>query len=1164
MSLAINRLDLAPWGNFADRSLHFDGGPGVVELIDGPNAAGKSTIARAQIALLYGIPARTVDNHTHQYHDLAIGAELLIDDRTLQVTRRKANTGSLLAADGSVLRDDPIPAALGGITREVYASLFHVDNDTLVRGGEDLLQGKGEIGSSLFTAAAGISALHQHVAAFEDRAGDIFRPRASSSSLMRELAQLREREKQLSATLVRPGTHKRLVAELEALQRQAEQLATRIAELMREQAELERLVEVVPLIAQHQQLAARRDDLGQVPQLAADARERRCGAQATLASQRGVLARQRAEHDRLTTLRDGLQVNQELLARAGEIRDVVEQIPVIQKAGNDRRGLLVELGQARDDLAVAADAAGVAPDQLAQLRRADAARRHLDEVVEQGARLRERVDAALQQRRTSAERHAQAIDQPAPTAEPADLSVLEAAVRAARPRIGLDDHLTQARQLHQRRRRDAEQALAALRPAPADLHRLLTLPTVSRDLIGELQARAAQLREQQIQLDADRRQLAQRHAEHAGLVEQLRQHGHVTTPGVLRDAREHRDQTWRALRGTADAGAAPQAAVLDSYEASVVAADQHADDLAADAAGAELARQEAADASRLGVMDQEVKDRGQAIEDATAALATGWAQTWAITALDPIGLDRAHDWLSACNEARTATQTAADTEDAASVLSQQRDRAVAALTVPLTAAGIVAPDEATVGDLVELAEGLIEANTRLAAEATQRRGELDRAQADRDRAQRDLDEAERELQQWEQAWPGCLDATGLPEGTAPGQARELARIISEGLAAQRQIDQLQSRIDGIDRDRRQLADRLQELLAEVATDLAGRDAWQAAAVVKDRLADQGRRQAKHDELKERLSEADAVITIASQVCADAEGELEQMRLSGGCVAVEDLPAVEDRYQAAGELDRQILASAQQIEQRGRDTLQNLTERTADLDRDETTLRIDQLSEECEALEVQRTALHEQIGQAKMGITAAEEDDQAVDAAQQVQFSHARLVELAREHAVARLSAAVIRQAVDRYRDHNQHPLVTRANELFGRFTEGTYAELFVDADERGRGCLVARRNNGVIHTMEQMSKGTREQLFLALRIAAIERFVRQSGPVPVLFDDVFVESDDARCHQIFDALGELAQQTQVIVLTHHHHLVEIAGKALGSQLNVQELPAARVELRAAA
>ncbi|MHB1538161.1 MAG: ATP-binding protein [Solirubrobacteraceae bacterium] len=86
-----------------------------------------------------------------------------------------------------------------------------------------------------------------------------------------------------------------------------------------------------------------------------------------------------------------------------------------------------------------------------------------------------------------------------------------------------------------------------------------------------------------------------------------------------------------------------------------------------------------------------------------------------------------------------------------------------------------------------------------------------------------------------------------------------------------------------------------------------------------------------------------------------------------------------------------------------------------------------------------------------------------------------------------------------------------------------------------------------------MSDGTREQLFLALRIAAIERYVAASGPVPVVFDDVFLESDEPRSEQIFKVLGELAETMQVIVLTHHRYLIELGTRMLNTRLAVHEL-----------
>jgi len=96
-----------------------------------------------------------------------------------------------------------------------------------------------------------------------------------------------------------------------------------------------------------------------------------------------------------------------------------------------------------------------------------------------------------------------------------------------------------------------------------------------------------------------------------------------------------------------------------------------------------------------------------------------------------------------------------------------------------------------------------------------------------------------------------------------------------------------------------------------------------------------------------------------------------------------------------------------------------------------------------------------------------------------------------------------------------------------------------------------------------MSDGTREQLFLALRIAAIERYVESSGAVPVIFDDVFLESDDPRSERIFRALADLAARTQVIVFTHHRHLVALAQQVVDPErLALHDLDGGLPQLRA--
>jgi uncharacterized protein YhaN len=1167
MALAIRRLDLAPWGSFSDRTLHFSGGRGVVELIDGPNAAGKSTIARAQTALLFGIPQRTVDNHTHPYQDLAIGAELLIGERAVEVVRRKLNVGSLQTPAGSALRDDPIPAALGGMGREIYESFFHVDHDTLVRGGEDLLQGKGEIGASLFAAAAGISALQAHLSSFDSRAADIFRPRASSTALAQELARLREREQQLKQVLVRPAAHRRMERELEELGRRSGELLAQITALAREIATLERRLEVAPLINEYTALVARRAELGEVPELAPDGPARRAGAQATLASAQAAGHHHRAESDRLKTQAEALIIDEPLLRRAAELRAVVSQIPVVQKAEADRARIGLELRQSRAEVDVVARATGLSPAALGELARPDSARRQLDDALAEGARLRDRLDAARIRHEAAAAGLTDLRAQSPGHATPADLGALAAGVRAARSKIGLEDGLAEARQRHAGRDRTARHSAAALAPAPRSVGALLALAPLPEDTVERLLTRAQQHREERLQLAADRRGLDVRQGERAALAEELRSHGEVITAAEVHEARHRREASWQGLRSSLGAGDLPHSAVLDHHEATVIAADEGADALARGAARAELARRLAAESARLAVAERQLESRQASLESSAAEVAAEWAQVWSATGLAPIELSSVRDWQRALVVAQSAARDAAEAAATVEGLAGQLVRAEASLRAHLAdpAAALPSiPASAGLSELVALAEELIERNAAALSAAAAHAQQLSAAEGEVSAAARELSSAQRNWDGWLAAWPERRAAAGLPAHCSPEQAQDLARAVTEGLAAQRHIDELEGRISGIDRDRDELRQRLDGLLGDVAADLLGRDAWQAAAILGDRLAEAEHRRQERTVLEGRRRDAELAATQAAAAVEAAESELAQLCRAAHCESPDELAAIEARSQVAAELDRDLRDLTRRITERGRDGLETLSAQVADLDPGAAAELIAQLGEERQSVEFQRDGLLERIGQAKLGLRAAEEDTAAVTAAEDLEFSEARIIELAREYALARLSASVIRRAIERYRHRNQNPLVARANELFSRFSEGTYAELFVDVDEKGHGCLVARRQNRVIHTMDQMSKGTREQLFLALRIAAIERYVATSGPVPVLFDDVFVESDDARCGQIFAALGELAEQTQVIVLTHHHHMVAIAEQALGPQLHVQELAAAKAGLRAAA
>ena len=87
-----------------------------------------------------------------------------------------------------------------------------------------------------------------------------------------------------------------------------------------------------------------------------------------------------------------------------------------------------------------------------------------------------------------------------------------------------------------------------------------------------------------------------------------------------------------------------------------------------------------------------------------------------------------------------------------------------------------------------------------------------------------------------------------------------------------------------------------------------------------------------------------------------------------------------------------------------------------------------------------------------------------------------------------------------------------------------------------------------------MSEGTADQLYLALRLAAIERHLESGPAVPVIVDDILVQFDDERAGAAFDALAKLGAKTQVLLFTHHKHLLELARRSIpAASMLVHEL-----------
>lgn len=167
-------------------------------------------------------------------------------------------------------------------------------------------------------------------------------------------------------------------------------------------------------------------------------------------------------------------------------------------------------------------------------------------------------------------------------------------------------------------------------------------------------------------------------------------------------------------------------------------------------------------------------------------------------------------------------------------------------------------------------------------------------------------------------------------------------------------------------------------------------------------------------------------------------------------------------------------------------------------------------------------------------------------------SLAQLGDAAERYITVATGHRLLRCAIDRYRERKQGPLLGRASALFSQLTLGGFSRLVPDFEVTPPR-LTAVRTAGERVGIEGLSEGTRDQLFLALRLAALEMHMDGDRPLPFIADDLFVNFHDSRSRAGLAALGDLARKTQVIFLTHHEHLVDVARECVGREINVVEL-----------
>lgn len=1171
--MRVQRLDLLRYGHFTDAALQMPAGKPDFHFVVGPNEAGKSTALSAIEDLLFGIPHNSTRNFTHDYNSMRIGAILENEGGQLNIRRRKGNRDTIIDGNGV-----PFPAGesdlasfLAGADRAFFVRMFCLDHERLRTGGQEILQAQDDVGQMLFSAGAGISGLRQRLKALEEEADKLWGTRRAAH---RKFYQADDKLKAAEAAL---REHTFSASKWQDLKTAVEEADAAIAKLesdietkSAEHRKLTRVRRVCRDVRKRAEINAAIQQLGETVSLPEDAAKALADA---IQDQNTATTRIDTLNEDIAKLegeRSRLVYDENFLIRGDDIARLHERRITIRDRRSDLPKRRAELAVAESQLSSLATEIGwTSRDTAAIVARIPTrtALASLRSVLNQRGELDSAVAGAEEALREAEDKTAGLVQTLADTPAVPDVSTLGAVIKACREGGDIAARIAAAEREAKAASADSERLLKSLRPKVASLTGLTALKPPPKDAI-QAHRDAVRDHERRTQACQERiRTTEQECARHDKAYARIARTENAVSLDDLRSLRERRDLGWSIIRrthlnnvpvsdGEVQAFQA-RGALPDAYEGAVRDADDAADrrfeNAQAAARLAEIGRQRAEQQEML----ETLKAESDALTAEQKKLDSAWTKLWIDAGVTPATPDEMLAWLDLRTQAIDCAGKIEAAERNAASLRTEEEASKKLLAKELTALGIDSSQVSSKPVRVVM-EFAADAHKRFEKQAETRNALEDSvkpAKAEAARKKAALAAAQTRRTEWQDKSTAALTALGVDQSVPHETLLIQLDILDEMREVAAKITDLrQERIEKIERDITAYEEEVAELVQAIAADLA-------ATAADNAILELQRRSNDATKIRDEITAKDKTLTEQRQKVDECrksgDGAQRAIAALQAAAVVESLDDLKDAIKRSDTMrafraDIDSVTKALTSDGDGL-TLAELEAECAGADPDQLAAREATAGEELQALRDQLVDRRQTQRDARKTFDAVGGADAAARAASDRQSALAEMSEIAEHYVTLRSAGIVLRHAIDRYRREKQAPLLKRAGQLFSVLTGQSFTELQLELDQHDNAHLAGVRRGGGNVPVSGMSTGTADQLYLALRLAAVEDYLGHARPLPFVADDLFINFDDDRSRAGFQVLGEIAKKTQVFFFTHHKHLIDIAREALGDGMSVIEL-----------
>ena len=392
-------------------------------------------------------------------------------------------------------------------------------------------------------------------------------------------------------------------------------------------------------------------------------------------------------------------------------------------------------------------------------------------------------------------------------------------------------------------------------------------------------------------------------------------------------------------------------------------------------------------------------------------------------------------------------------------------------------------------------------------------------------------------------WREALSVTGLPEDLTPEQ---IQRVVQRTDHILQRSDRLDARRDELEKRNHELialTSRINRLSDEVGVKSRTREPVELLQSIVGEHADQQDLLKQRDELRKQAKEIRSEYVKVSRQLRKLIRLRREVLHEANVASEEDLRELAAQIQRHGELSEQAEKLETEVAAIVGDIdleeieLELATGDNEARDKETITARYEALAKQLAEAEVRLKELFQTRGRLSEQTKVLEADRRLPEAQMELACVEQQIKQTAQKWRTLAATGVVLESVRHIYETERQPATLSDASKYLERMTEGRYMRVWTPLDED---TLLVDDAHGNSLRIEVLSAGTREQVFLAIRLALVSMYARRGAHLPLVLDDVLVNCDAVRAKLAAKVLCEFAADGhQLLIFTCHEHIMRI-------------------------